>query len=300
MHHSKEPVNFTINGTETRAEPGETTLSVARRLGIAVPTLCHHEALTPRGGCRLCVVEVFWGNRSKLVTSCIYVPYEGDRIETDNERIHKTRRLVLELLLARCPNVELLWEMGRAYGIDRIRLAYTEENENENERCILCGLCVRVCDEIVGQHAIGYYGRGTERRVTTPFKDQSHTCIGCAACVFICPTGALHYTDERHERVLPELHTRVLLSQCRECGVQYAPDALITKVAHKVGRIGTDKEICPACRRRAYGKEAARLLGKNNLAFHASPEGDACRSRNRRPGDRPALEVVNGSQNTLC
>ena len=291
------PVDFTINGRAMRAEPGETALAVARRHGIAIPTLCHHEALMPHGGCRLCVVEVFWGKRSKLVASCIYTPYPDDRIETDNAHVHKIRGLVIEMLLARCPNVEMLRQLGREYGVETAR--FGADNTESSERCILCGLCVRVCDEIVGQHAIGYANRGTERRITSPFKDQSSACIGCAACVYICPTGALHYQDERHVRTLPELNTRVSLSQCRECGVHYAPVVLIDIVTEKMKRAGIDTAICPACRRRAYGKQAARLLSKGNTFPH-TPNGVAGYSCDSgRDGGNTSGELVNEGLNKV-
>ncbi len=104
---------ITIDGQEAEAYPDETALSVAGRLGIDIPALCHHPAVTTYGACRLCVVEVKKGKRSRMVTSCIYIPAAGDIIETGNERVRKLRRMILELLLARCPEVEVLQRSGR-------------------------------------------------------------------------------------------------------------------------------------------------------------------------------------------
>ena len=266
-----QPVNFTMDGRAMRAEPGETVLSIARENGISIPTLCHHEALAPNGACRLCVVEVFWGNRSKLVTSCIYTPYEDDRIETNSDRVRALRRMVLELLLARCPGVELLQQLGREYGVREPRL--TGAQADEKERCILCGLCVRVCDEVVGQHAIGYEGRGMERSITPPFKDRASACIGCGACVFICPTGALHFQDIDDVRIMKEFQTRVPLAKCQDCGQGYAPGAVLDKLSG-VSR-GLEEEpqlICPVCRRKAFGKTMSAWMGKQ-LAGNACNGG---------------------------
>jgi len=110
-------IQFTIDDRSVRAKPGETVLSVAKRQGINIPSLCHHESVSPQGACRLCLVEVFWGKRSKVVTSCIYMPFKNDVIETNNERVRRARRLVLELLLARCPEVEIIRDLARDYGI---------------------------------------------------------------------------------------------------------------------------------------------------------------------------------------
>ncbi len=99
---------ITIDGQEAEAYPDETALSVAGRLGIDIPALCHHPAVTSYGACRLCVVEVKKGKRSRMVTSCIYIPAAGDIIETGNERVRKLRRMILELLLARCPEVDVI------------------------------------------------------------------------------------------------------------------------------------------------------------------------------------------------
>lgn len=254
------PVNFSINGRPMRAAPGETVLSVARRNDIPIPTLCHHEALTSQGSCRLCVVEVSWGDRSKLVTSCIYTPYEEDRIETDTPRVRTLRRLVIELLLARCPNVDVLQRLGWEYGVKPGRLA--PEDGRGKERCILCGLCVRVCDEVVGQHAIGYEGRGVERRITTPFNDHAAACIGCGACVYVCPTSALHYEDVENVRIMKEFQTRVELAQCRQCGRRYAPAVLIEKVTRCAQTKEDDRHLCPACRRRTFAERMSAWMQK--------------------------------------
>ena len=111
-------VFFTLDGREAEARPDETVLSVAKRLGVDIPALCHHQAVMSYGACRLCVVEVTKGKRTRIVTACIYIPAAGDVVETGNERVNKLRRIILELLLARCPEVDLIRSLARQYGVD--------------------------------------------------------------------------------------------------------------------------------------------------------------------------------------
>src|SRR5512138_2382952 len=170
---------ITIDGREAEVFPDETVLSVARRLGIDIPALCFHPAITAYGACRVCVVEVKKGKRSRMVTSCIYIPAAGDVVETGNERVRKLRRMILELLLARCPDVEALSALARQYGIDSPPRFKATGAAGDAERCIVCGLCVRVCAEVIGQHAIGYVNRGGKRVIGAPFGAQAENCIGC-------------------------------------------------------------------------------------------------------------------------
>ena len=247
-------ITFTLNGRVVHAAPGETVLSVARREGIAIPALCHHAAVTAYGACRLCLVEAFWGKRSKLVTSCIYTPWENEVIETDSERVRRARRTVIEMLLARCPGVELLRDLAREYSVETLRFPVSAEAANE--RCILCGLCVRVCAEQIGQTALGYGYRGSERVVTTAFSEQANECIGCAACVQVCPTAALHYEDTDGMRIFPELHTAMPLVACRVCGDYFATEKQLEKIRERFAVPEHLTEVCPRCR----GTEFTRVL----------------------------------------
>ncbi|OPZ88292.1 MAG: NADP-reducing hydrogenase subunit HndC [bacterium ADurb.Bin429] len=250
-----EKVTFTLNGRQVTAEPGETVLSVARRLDVHIPTLCFHESVSSYGACRLCLVEVFWGKRSKLVTSCLYIPYPDDRIETDNARIHGVRKLVLELLLARSPHVEAIRELAREYCVEVPRFRPSAVTADAT-RCVLCDLCVRVCAEVVGQSAIGYAGRGSERVITVPFGEQAEECIGCGACVFICPTQALSYEDIAGQRLMKELNTSVPLVACRVCGEHFATEKQLAKLRERITMPDELVDVCPRCR----GTEFTRVL----------------------------------------
>ncbi|MHC1635992.1 MAG: Coenzyme F420 hydrogenase/dehydrogenase, beta subunit C-terminal domain [Candidatus Methanospirareceae archaeon] len=185
-----EEVTIVIDGREVKAVKGESVYEVAKREGIEIPTLCYHPALTPFGACRLCSVEVTdKRGRKRIVTACNYPVEDGLKVDTRGERVIRTRRMILELLLARCPKVKKIQDLAREYGIEKPSLWV----EREDEDCILCGLCARVCEELIGVSAINFANRGTEREITTPFHSLSDDCIGCGACATICPTGAIKY-----------------------------------------------------------------------------------------------------------
>jgi NADH dehydrogenase/NADH:ubiquinone oxidoreductase subunit G len=184
-------VTLTIDGQIIHVNRHTPVLDAAKQLGIFVPTLCYHEALEPFGSCRLCMVEVIRGGRSRLVTSCNYPAEEGLTVLTASERVKETRKNVLELLLARCPDVPQIWQLAEKMGIKESRF-----KKKEDQRCILCGLCVRVCEEMVGVSAIGFASRGIEREVNTPFSIESGVCIGCGSCTYICPTGCIEMVGD--------------------------------------------------------------------------------------------------------
>ncbi len=175
-------INLTINGSKVQAEEGQTLLEVARDfLGINIPTLCHLEGLTPYGACRLCIVEVEEKGRSKLVTSCTYPVKKGIVVRTDSLKVIKARRVIVELLLSSCHSSKKLQDLAASMGINRTRF------KMENNDCILCGLCVRICKEQMNAEAIGFVGRGVHRKVAVPFDKTSEVCRNCGACMYVCP-----------------------------------------------------------------------------------------------------------------
>ena len=188
-------LSMTLNGRPVRVEEGATLLEAARASGVDIPTLCHHPALEAHGGCRLCLVEVKAGRRNRLVTACNYGAAEGLEVQTDSERVHRSRRMTVELLLSRCPGVPVLQDLARRYGLERPRFPA------EREDCILCGLCVRVCRERMGPAAADFVGRGADIRVDTPYHRGSEVCLGCGACVSVCPTRSIRL-DKVFERPL--------------------------------------------------------------------------------------------------
>ena len=179
-------IEITLNNRKYQAEKGKTILAVAQEAGLKIPTLCHHAALSPYGACRVCLVEITAGGRLGLVASCQYPVQEGLVIETDTKNVRKTRKIMLELLLARSPESERIKELAAEHGITQSRITKKEKDD-----CILCGLCVRMCRERMGQTVLGFNQRGHKRQIGPAFDRTSPICMGCGACEHICPTSAI-------------------------------------------------------------------------------------------------------------
>ncbi len=179
-------ISLVIDDKKIQVKEGKTILEAAQEAGIKIPTLCYHKLLTPYGSCRLCLVEITKGSRTSIQTSCFYKAGEGLVVKTNTDRIRNIRKIILELLLSRCPDSEKIKALALEYGVTKLRI--TRKNK---EDCILCGLCVRVCAEIVGMNAITFTGRGSKKKVQTPYDKISEKCIGCGACAYICPVQAI-------------------------------------------------------------------------------------------------------------
>ncbi len=189
-------ITFRMNGLEVRAEEGSTLLDTAKFYGLEIPTLCHNEGLTPFGGCRLCVVEIGEGLRSKLVSACTYPAEEGLIVRTDSKRVWASRRMMIELMLAMAPGSKVLQDMASQFGVTRVRFA------PRNEECVLCGLCTRICAEQMDARAIGFQQRGHKRKISTPFDMRSEECRTCGACLYICPACQLRCQGPNAETAL--------------------------------------------------------------------------------------------------
>ena len=189
-------MQITIDGIKFKAPDGITVLEAANFLGINIPTLCYHEGLSPWGGCRLCIVELVRGSRTKLVTSCTYPVEEGLVVRTASERILNARKMILELLISQCPTSKKLQDLASDMGLNRVRFSPKWEN------CIQCGLCIRMCDEQMMASAIGFRSRGNNLRITTPFDENSEVCRKCGGCIYVCPACTLRCDGPRPETVL--------------------------------------------------------------------------------------------------
>ena len=187
-------ITLTINGLDVSVEEGTTLLEAARFLGFPIPTLCHIDGLSPYGACRLCVVEIGEGTNAKMVSSCMYPAQQGLVVRTASARVIRARRMILELLLASCPQSKTIQDLASAHGIRQQRF------KQEYETCILCGLCVRMCEEQMMAKAIGFRGRGQNRTIGTPFDTKSDVCRFCGGCMYICPACQLRCTYNEPEK----------------------------------------------------------------------------------------------------
>ncbi|MCX6564694.1 MAG: 2Fe-2S iron-sulfur cluster-binding protein [Candidatus Aminicenantes bacterium] len=178
-------IQLKMNGLEIQAEEGWTLLEAARFYGLEIPTLCHNDGLTEFGGCRLCLVEIGEGPRSKLVSSCTYPVEEGLVVHTDTARVVRARRMMLELMLSTAPGSKKLQDLASKYGLTHQRF------KPRDEECVYCGLCVRICEEQMDARAIGFQNRGNKRKISTPFDARSEVCRLCGACMYICPACQL-------------------------------------------------------------------------------------------------------------
>jgi len=182
-------ISLTIDGKRVEVEEGATVLEAAEKLGIQIPTLCHHKSLSPYGACRLCLVELEDSNGSRIQASCVYPAQEGMVVKTATERVLRNRRIMLELLLARCPQVEEIRRMAKEMGIEDTRFP------KKNEDCLLCGLCVRVCQERMGVGAVNFFNRGPEKKVAPVFDRHSPICMACGACELVCPANCVDLSE---------------------------------------------------------------------------------------------------------
>lgn len=238
-------VNLTVNGQPVAVPERSVLLEAVHAAGADLPTLCYHEGLTPYGACRLCMVTITAPHHA-LVASCTYPVEEGMVVETNAPEAVAARRMALEFLLSRCPRSGAIREIAEREGVTSSRFGEPPPDQAD-ELCMLCGLCVRVCRESIGAAAISFIGRGTERRVGTPFDMHSDACIGCGACAEICPTKAIRIEDRGSKRILHTWNTTVELHACPECGRFFAPEPM-SFLKETFPEINDLWDLCPACR----------------------------------------------------
>jgi len=261
-------MQFTIevNNKSIRAEKGETILSALNRNGIIIPTLCRMAEFTPTGACRMCVVEV--EGRDRLVTACSAPVEEWMKIKTHSPRVIRARKTIVELLLSNHPDDCLYCDRNLDCELQRlsdemqvrerrIRGSKIKPRRDQSSpaivrelsKCILCGRCLRVCEEVVTATSIDFIGRGRYTHVG-PAMDRDFnfsSCIHCGQCVLVCPTGALHekhYLSEVQEQLSKGDVTRVIqysplvpYALAEELGVKYNRDfdRLLNAALRKTG-----------------------------------------------------------------
>lgn len=190
----KKKINMTVDGQKVEIDNDTTILNVAEEIGIHIPTLCYNEKIKPYGVCRLCIVEIEKNGTSKIVASCAYPVEEGLIVHTESPKVEQIRKNLVELYLALFPFNPEIKKLAKKYGLKETRF------RKENDYCILCGLCVRYCREVKKNNAIGFVGRGTNKKVAfIPESAYFKYCEKCMECMDLCPTGVFpsNYGMER-------------------------------------------------------------------------------------------------------
>ena len=231
-----EDIEIEINGNKYFASPGQTVLEVARRNNIFIPTLCYDPRLMPQGACRLCLVEV--EGLPEAVPSCITKAVRSMKVTTDSDHINALVRLNLEMIISdhpldcmTCDSTGncVLQDLAYRYDVDGSRFEGAVHEKKvlddnpfiyrDNEKCILCGRCVRICDEVVGSNAIGYAGRGFQSEIVPAFEQslKETDCVFCGNCISTCPVGALQ--PKPYLKKARIWQVKKVMTTCPYCGV---------------------------------------------------------------------------------
>ena len=235
-------ISFKIDGQLVEGKEGGNVLEVALDAGIEIPHLCYNESVKPYGACRLCLVEVARHGRTRMTTSCTYPVLEGIEVNTRAEKVLRARRMVIELILAMCPGDPLIQDMAKEMGVQEVRFKKGDKD------CILCGLCARVCDEVVGASAIQFAARGDRREMIPPFTAEAQDCIACGACVVVCPVNVIGMEEKGDERTIVRWKRTLKMKKCKVCGNHFAPWFQLEKFKEKAKLPKDFFDTCTTCR----------------------------------------------------
>lgn len=198
INTDEKKINIVIDGKKVQVDKGNTLMQAAKKLGIHIPALCYHEKLKPYGACRLCIVEIERKGKSKIVASCAFPAEEGLIVHTESPKVEQIRKNLVELYIALFPFNPEIKRLAKKFGL------VTTRYKKEYNYCILCGLCVRYCEEVKKNNAIGFVGRGINKKVVfIPESAYFKKCKDCMECMDICPTGVFpsNYGIERIPQV---------------------------------------------------------------------------------------------------
>ncbi|MFA4874692.1 MAG: 2Fe-2S iron-sulfur cluster-binding protein [bacterium] len=236
-------ITITIDGEKVEADVGERLLDVCRRKGVFIPTLCEHDDLVPYGACRLCIVEWDRGDWSKIVTSCNFPVKDGQIFKTNSEKVTRERKMIMEFTLARSSKTPEIIELAKMLGVESTRFTASDEG------CILCGMCIRACSEVVGANAIGFAERGSGRKVSSPFYLEATDCIGCGSCAYVCPTKYIEVKEDENTRTFPLWHVEFEMAKCSKCGQKIAPKKQIEFLKKRAKNLPEGWfDLCQNCR----------------------------------------------------
>jgi NADH dehydrogenase/NADH:ubiquinone oxidoreductase subunit G len=239
-------LKLTIDNKTVEVTEGATILAAAAQAGVAIPTLCHNQELTPAGACRICVVEMERaGSQAELVTACSYPAVEGMVVRSASPKALEARKLAVELLLALKPHSNMLAKIAESLGVGEPRF------ELPQQECILCQLCTRSCQEVVGVNAITFIARGRQREnADARVVWSNERCIACGSCAYICPTKAVTLEDNGGLRVLntPSGRMEFKLKACTKCGSYYAPEKQLEYMSRASGIPLEKFGLCLDCR----------------------------------------------------
>jgi len=230
---------ITIDGTQVSIEDDSHVLEAIRSIGIEIPALCYHPALSPAGACKLCVVEVTMPGKSpRVMPSCVLRPKEGMDIKTESERVQKARIRAFRRLARHAPESERIHKLAEKFNVP---LGPVPDD------CIRCKLCIRACREIVGAAAL------TMDDLDNVVPEEGDNCIGCGTCVNLCPTGAIRMEDKEGERTIyirDEVIGRSPLVRCEACGRMFATQKFLSRVEEKTEdhpHVKEHHQYCPTC-----------------------------------------------------
>ena len=238
-------VKLTVDNKPVEIQEGATILAATTKAGVTIPTLCYNEELSPAGACRVCVVEIAGTPKPITVTSCNYPVAEGMVVSTKSEKAVKVRKLAVEMLMAQHPHSDKIAKLAQTLGMGEPRFSV------KPEECILCRLCVRTCQEVVGAGAITFIAQGLEREnKEAAVVWNQDKCIACGSCAYICPTQAVTLNDNQGTRTIctPSIKMEFNLKACTKCGNFYAPEKQLAYMA-RTSHLPIEKfDLCLDCR----------------------------------------------------